>query len=422
MIEPVFESLAEERTRGVDRSTGQVAFVKIDHDVGLGGAVAREYGIRVTPTFLFFLDGQKVRWWDDPSMSLMTDERSPLSQTDELKGANASELRSQVDFLLYQAFPRKVSFSLYPRRDLELFFFPAHRHTSLSLPAIESLSTDPILFTQVPDLDKVLTKLTSFIDSVPSQPAITQAKTLLSGSVIPYLKSRFGNKKKASPPPNMLLESWSQGTATLCDALRVSELFPLVDLWRLAILDSSVGTWCASKGSANPVLVILKKAGSTANPTRNDALTTLRLVSNSFSNAVLASCLLSDALPPSAAGEDVSPRRRVTDVLLTLFYSDDGAVRTAAASVAFNMAAYIQKNRVSRTKAGRMGDEGSEEDGDWEMEMISALLEKVRVEDKSEEVGQLTLACSLFAVCSIFFFSSPSIDGVPCLPFTIFAF
>lgn len=32
------------------------------------------------------------------------------TQVDELKGANASELRSQVDLLLYQAFPRSLIF------------------------------------------------------------------------------------------------------------------------------------------------------------------------------------------------------------------------------------------------------------------------------------------------------------------------
>jgi desumoylating isopeptidase 1 len=161
-------------------------------------------------------------------------------------------------------------------------------------------------------------------------------------------------------------------------------------MWRLAVLDSSVGAWCASRVSAtNPVLVILKKAASTthvaADEKRNYALTMLRLLSNSFSNVLLASSLLSNA--PSAA-EDPSPRTRVTDLLLTLFFSEDGAVRTAAASVAFNMAAYIQKRRVSRLKDGRMNEGSSDEDGDWEMEMISALLEKIRVEDKSEEVGQ----------------------------------
>ena len=38
------------------------AFAKIDLRVGQGGAVASEYQVRVTPTFLFFLDGREVRW------------------------------------------------------------------------------------------------------------------------------------------------------------------------------------------------------------------------------------------------------------------------------------------------------------------------------------------------------------------------
>lgn len=58
MIEPVFEDLAWSKTHGLGKD--RVAFVKIDMGVGMGGQVAAEFGIRVTPTFLFFLDGQKV--------------------------------------------------------------------------------------------------------------------------------------------------------------------------------------------------------------------------------------------------------------------------------------------------------------------------------------------------------------------------
>jgi thiol-disulfide isomerase/thioredoxin len=58
MIEPVFEELAKSKTR----ANGGVGFTKIDLSVGLGGAVASEYQVRATPTFLFFLDGRKVRW------------------------------------------------------------------------------------------------------------------------------------------------------------------------------------------------------------------------------------------------------------------------------------------------------------------------------------------------------------------------
>ena len=56
MIEPVFEELARAKAKGQ-----QVAFVRVDLGVGMGSAVAREYGVAATPTFGFFLDGTKVR-------------------------------------------------------------------------------------------------------------------------------------------------------------------------------------------------------------------------------------------------------------------------------------------------------------------------------------------------------------------------
>lgn len=52
----MFEELAHAKTRG----GGRIAFVKVDLGVGMGGAVAREYGVSATPTFEFFLDRKKV--------------------------------------------------------------------------------------------------------------------------------------------------------------------------------------------------------------------------------------------------------------------------------------------------------------------------------------------------------------------------
>jgi hypothetical protein len=54
MIAPVFEELATAKSRS------GVAFTKVDLAVGMGSSVASEWGVRVTPTFLFFLDGKKV--------------------------------------------------------------------------------------------------------------------------------------------------------------------------------------------------------------------------------------------------------------------------------------------------------------------------------------------------------------------------
>lgn len=58
VIEPVFDRLAEEK--GIREGRNGAAFAKIDMNVGMGRSLAAEWGIRATPTFIFFLDGKKV--------------------------------------------------------------------------------------------------------------------------------------------------------------------------------------------------------------------------------------------------------------------------------------------------------------------------------------------------------------------------
>jgi desumoylating isopeptidase 1 len=60
-FEPIFERVAHERTRNATAGGGGgIAFVKVDLGTGMAGSIAGEYGVRVTPTFLFFSDGSKV--------------------------------------------------------------------------------------------------------------------------------------------------------------------------------------------------------------------------------------------------------------------------------------------------------------------------------------------------------------------------
>ena len=61
MIEPEFERIAGERTQAADAGGGGIAFAKIDLATGMAGAVGGDYGVRATPTFIFFRDGKKVR-------------------------------------------------------------------------------------------------------------------------------------------------------------------------------------------------------------------------------------------------------------------------------------------------------------------------------------------------------------------------
>jgi thiol-disulfide isomerase/thioredoxin len=56
VIRPLFEELAKEHEARDD-----MAFAMVDLGTGLGGRVASEWEVTVTPTFLFFFDGKLVK-------------------------------------------------------------------------------------------------------------------------------------------------------------------------------------------------------------------------------------------------------------------------------------------------------------------------------------------------------------------------
>jgi desumoylating isopeptidase 1 len=214
-------------------------------------------------------------------------------------------------------------------------------------------------------------------------------KATLTQNVLPYLKSRFTPTNKLNPLPSAtvgMLSSWSVITGTLGKTLPTAELFPLVDMWRLAFLDPAVDTWCTSLTTPEPITVLLTKALSDLDHApRSYLLTLLRLVSNTFTSHALARRLLSDV---ALQGEPFSSRKRLTELLVPTLLHQDAAVRTAAASLAFNVAAYFQKRRVEKVKNGFGITLDGEEDGDWEVEMVSAIVEAIDREKGSEEVGK----------------------------------
>ncbi|KAJ4481957.1 PPPDE putative peptidase domain-containing protein [Lentinula aciculospora] len=347
VIAPVYEQLALDK--GVKTSSGVgAAFAKIDLSTLPGKTLGAEWSVRVMPTFMFFLDGKKIS---------------------EMKGADANELRSQIDLLLFQA-------------------YPPHLHASLSLPAMQTLSLTPILFIQVPSLDTAANKLASFVDST-QWPANTsqsrdEVKHVLFKTILPYLKSR--SNTPPSSANSILLSSWAKITSTLAEALPLESLFPLVDLWRLALLDSSVSTWCAaglqSAPKTIPITVFLSKVtSSAANAPRAYLLTLLRLLSNAFSSRVLAPQLLLGQI-----------RASMTAVLVPTLLHKDASVRTAAASLVFNAAAFLQKGRVEAVRNGGSGKKDIE-DEDWEVEMTSAVVEAIDREKMNEDVVHRLTAC-----------------------------
>ena len=267
---------------------------------------------------------------------------------------------------------------------------------------------DPILFTQTPPVDTMVSKLLSSLESICWPPSLEstpdEIKDTISKSFGPYLKARICIAKGSSTDgkatsaalvsstPSML-NSWTVATSAIISVFPVDALFPLIDMWRVSFLDPATCLWaCSGSGSrcGGLIDVITSRAlevletGEISKGRRNYVVTVLRLLCNTFSNAVLTrSILMDDRLRPTLTG-----------VLIQSLLWEDGSVRTAASSMAFNVAAWLQKGRV---RDGREEDQDQvEEDEEWEMELISAVVEGLGREKYNEEIGEWDLAEELF--------------------------
>jgi len=80
----------------------------------------------------------------------------------------------------------------------------------------------------------------------------------------------------------------------------------------------------------------------------------------------------------------------------------DRLLRLAAASLAFNVGAWVQRGRVSRTKRGREeavnAIRAEEADGELEVELVSAVVEALAGEEESEDAGEVNISCARPAI------------------------
>jgi len=83
----------------------------------------------------------------------------------------------------------------------------------------------------------------------------------------------------------------------------------------------------------------------------------------------------------------------MTAVLVRSLLHEDASVRTAAASLVFNAAAFLQKGRVEIVRNGRGSEKKDIEDEDWEVETVSAVVEAIDREKINEDVVHRLTAC-----------------------------
>ena len=244
----------------------------------------------------------------------------------------------------------------------------------------------------------------SFIDSTPSVRHPNVSKVDLAKLMFPWLKSRYAEKSKTTATSSLVVTAFRVTVTGLVEDLPAASLFPLLDVWRLAILEPTI----ASVTLAPLVEVLSSTNVSVASCPRATLLTLLRLTTNSLGTSLSRSLLASDS----------RARAALTGVLVQALLHPDRLVRVAAASLAFNVGAWVQKGRVARAKGAEDAVDGlreEEEDGEWEVELVSAIIEALANEEESEDTGELSrdpdraeLIFILFWVIVIF---SASVDG-----------
>jgi hypothetical protein len=264
----------------------------------------------------------------------------------------------------------------------------AHPHVKLNLPTLRGISLNPILFTQVPKLEAVSTKLLGTLDGLELPDSQKEnLKTTIAKQMIPYLQARLSKEATASSIDKnspSLIDSWTSSTSQISQAVPPLSLFPLVDLWRLAFLVPEVaGHLSASPVSPLPALLKIAADSTSSNDAKNLTLTALRLACNIFSNVALARRILSRTPYPGGS----IPRDILTSLLIPALLSDVPNVRVAAASLAFNVSAFLQVPLMASFNKGQTGQmtvEDAVDDLDWIVEILSAVVEAVGREDSED--------------------------------------
>ena len=278
--------------------------------------IGRQYSIAATPTFITFLKSQQENRW---------------------MGADPSALRGNIQLLVQMA-------------------WPPHPHQGLNLPSLGNPHAQPVIYTKIPPIPKLLAKM---------GPAAHDAE-------IQTIK-RFIETRASSGPAEATLPHVDNFASYIRDSLKTLPtdlLFTIVDLLRCALIDPRFSACLAEEADHRTIIAILEHVNNLTKPPCPYALrlVTLQMACNLFSSALFAEQVLKhDRL-----------RTAVTQLVSTSFLDEGHSnVRVTAASLLFNVALANNKSRREGP-----GDVLPEED---QVELAASVLEAIGQEEASAE-------------------------------------
>ena len=274
LVYPAYSELAAE-------AGSKAVLIKVD--LSNAYEVGARYQVRVTPTFMTFLKGEKENQWS---------------------GANEGQLRGNVQMLIQMA-------------------HPPHPHTNLRLPTIQRRHKS-IIYTKTPPLDKLLAKM---------GPSSSDASVK---ALKDFISHRQFSGAADTPLPD--LRSIGVFVSNFVKSSPPESLFPLIDLLRLALVDARVSGYFAEEYNHQTTRSIFSSV-----VTRGEGcpytirIVTLQMACNLFSSPLY---------PPQLLGNPILATPLIQLVSSSLLDTTNAPIRVSAASLAFNIAAFNHQRRL----------------------------------------------------------------------------
>ncbi|KAI0868783.1 DUF862-domain-containing protein [Hypoxylon argillaceum] len=320
VLYPLYNELAAEYGKSV-------ALIKVDTSKAYD--VARQYAITATPTFISFVHGKQQESW---------------------AGADAARLRGTVKLLA------------------EMAAGPSHPHRLLHLPNLSNPDSKAVLFTKVPPLPKLLSKL----GPTANDAAVQGMKN--------FIEARSADGPANATLPD--LPAFSNFILTASTDMPRELLFTVVDLFRCGLVDPRLSGYYAEEHGHKTIVTLLEAVNNNSNSPYALRLVTLQMACNLFSSPLFPDQIL-----------EQSPLRSAITQLISSSFLDDSHnnVRVAAASLLYNVA-HENNHRRQQSK-----DALPEED---QIELAASVLEAITQEESSAEaLHGMLLALGLLAYC-----------------------
>ena len=276
--------------------------------------IGAKYQVRVTPTFMTFIKGEKESEWS---------------------GANEAQLRGNVRLLIQMA-------------------HPPHPHTLLRLPTLQRLHKTPVTYTKIPPIEKLIAKM----GASGSDPAVGALKNFVT------TRQQSGAVEASLPDLPAVTSFISRSFQTLPP----ESLFPIVDLFRLALVDPRVSGYYAEDAGESVFKILATVNRLDSSCPYQLRIVTLHMACNLFTSTLFPIKLFSEPLYSTPLFQLVTS---------SLLDNEHPPVRVAASSLAFNLAASNHQQRV-QGNADFLPE-------DSQVELVASLLEAIARESECKD-------------------------------------